>query len=1226
MTDPSSQPDLLARLAEEFAQRYRRGERPCLSAYADRHPELAADIRELFPALVALEELGPAAGPGAAPDPGAPAGPGAVPERLGDFRILREVGRGGMGVVYEAVQLSLARRVALKVLPFAATMDPRQLQRFQNEARAAACLHHDHIVPVHAVGSESGVHYFAMQFIEGQTLEALLRAKRRELAPASEPLAVTPPRGDDATADDPVGGAPGSPAGPPEGAAETRQPDRSPLSVTGPAYFRRIAAWGAEAAEALEHAHQLGIVHRDIKPGNLMIGRQGKLWVTDFGLARRPTDLGLTMTGDLLGTLRYMSPEQALARHGLVDHRTDVYALGVTLYELLTLQPAINGKDRQEVLNRIAFDEPPAPRALDRTIPADLDTIVRKAMQKDPDGRYATAGDLAEDLRRFLADRPIRARPPTRRQRVQRWVRRHRRGVTAAAAALFLAALALAGIAGWVLQERAGRLARTEEKVREALQESDERQARAEIPEALEAVARAEAAVAAGGGDETLRARVAARRRDLEMVLRLEGVIADPEYWDQGLEYHNAHHDRILSRLFAQVFRDHGIDVEKLDTAEAAKRLRATTVWVEGAAALDLWAQLMTSSGRDNGPSKRLLAIAVAADPDPLRVRVRQALARYDLPALTRLAADSPAEGLPPSTAILLGRVLVAAGRDRAGPGLEVMRRAQRQHPGHFWLNHTLAHGLETAQPKRWQEDAIRFASAALAARPTGTGGYSASQLLGSAFREKGDLSEAAAAYRRAVALRPGSAAAHLNIGVVLRAQGKLEQAAGAFRKATQVKPDDYVAHDALGGLRESQKRYAEAEEAYQRAIQVRPDFGPSHVHLAELRLKVGDPAGALRACARAIRHAPDFGLAYQTRARAHQELGQLHQAEAAFRKAIKVRHGMSPRYRATMRVEGGGHFLARAHCELGAFLQAQQRLDEAADEHRKAIAQDRGFAQAHAQLGGIYLQQEKPLEAIKLLDTALALDKDHSGAHFELGRAYKKLGKLESAAAHYRRAAELKPYQFWADIELGLIRKGQRKLPAAEAAFRRAVTRLRELSRESRKVKYRSALGAALNNLAKMLSERGDPAEARVLLTEAIPHQQAALKARPKDPDVRAFLRNHYMHLANANVQLRDHRGAAAAAAELVRLYPDGWQEHVRAAGYLARCAELAAQDEALSAGQRTEAARGYGDRAVVLLRQAAEQGYRDAAALRRPPFEPLRDRADFRQLLSTLGGSATP
>jgi serine/threonine protein kinase len=185
----------------------------------------------------------------------------------------------------------------------------------------------------------------------------------------------------------------------------------------------------------------MGVVHRDIKPANLLVDVRGKLWVTDFGLAHCQSQAGLTMSGDLVGTLRYMSPEQALAKRVLIDHRTDIYSLGVTLYELLTLEPAFNGGDRQELLRQIAFEDTRPPRRLNKPIPAELETIVLKAMEKNPAERYATAQELADDLRRFLEDKPIRAKRPTLVQRAGRWGRRHTSVIwSAAIISLILAA------------------------------------------------------------------------------------------------------------------------------------------------------------------------------------------------------------------------------------------------------------------------------------------------------------------------------------------------------------------------------------------------------------------------------------------------------------------------------------------------------------------------------------------------------------------------------------------------------------------------------------------------------------------------------------------------------------------------------------------------------------------------------------------------------------------
>jgi serine/threonine protein kinase len=422
---PDSVESLLGQILDEFLERQGRGEQPDVEEYAERYPLLATVLRQMLPALRLMQ--GPAGDLAAAADLSAP--PGYVPGYLGDYHLLREVGRGGMGVVYEAEQVSLSRKVALKVLPFAAAMDPKQLQRFKNEAQAAAQLHHQHIVPVYGVGCERGVHYYAMQYIEGHTLAATIRGLRRE----GEGIHMV------GSQDVPTGShsllALAPEATPPVGVLSTDGPTKQP------GYVRSAAQLGVQAAEALEHAHQMGIVHRDIKPANLLVDVRDNVWITDFGLARFHSDAGLTLSGDLLGTLRYMSPEQALAKHGLVDHRTDIYSLGATLYELLTLQSACPGEDRPEVLRQIERDDPRPLRSLNPAVPVDLETIVLKALAKDLDARYGTAQELADDLRRFLEDKPIQAKRPTPWQRARKWVRRHQAVVVMAGVATVMVLL-----------------------------------------------------------------------------------------------------------------------------------------------------------------------------------------------------------------------------------------------------------------------------------------------------------------------------------------------------------------------------------------------------------------------------------------------------------------------------------------------------------------------------------------------------------------------------------------------------------------------------------------------------------------------------------------------------------------------------------------------------------------------------------------------------------------
>src|SRR5262249_19834164 len=201
-------------------------------------------------------------------------------------------------------------------------------------------------------------------------------------------------------------------------------------------YHRAIARLGREAAEALDFAHAHGVLHRDVKPGNLLIDEKGDVWITDFGLARLETGDSLTHTGDLLGTLRYMSPEQALGKRGLIDQRTDVYSLGVTLYELLTLQPPFAATDKADLLRQIGGDDPLPLRQIDRAVPRELETIVLKCVEKEPARRYATARELADDLGRFLAHEPIMARPSSSAERLVKWGRRHKPFVYAAATVL----------------------------------------------------------------------------------------------------------------------------------------------------------------------------------------------------------------------------------------------------------------------------------------------------------------------------------------------------------------------------------------------------------------------------------------------------------------------------------------------------------------------------------------------------------------------------------------------------------------------------------------------------------------------------------------------------------------------------------------------------------------------------------------------------------------------
>jgi serine/threonine protein kinase len=398
--DPTDDPRVLA-IAQEYLKALEAGQSPDRSIYLKRHPELSEVIAECLDGVDLAHGVGRAMNAPPAPGIDETAAP------LGDFRLVREIGRGGMGVVYEATQLSLGRRVAVKVLPFAAGLDARQLQRFKTEAYAAAQLHHTNIVPVYAVGCERGTYFYAMQIIDGRPLDRFIRELRGDPEPQSSDSTINLKLGPTRPSVQPVSGGP----------AKTQGAAREG--------YRNAARLAVQVAEALHYAHDAGVIHRDIKPANLILDAKNTLWLTDFGLAHVAADVGLTRTGDIFGTLRYMSPEQAAGAKLMVDHRADIYSLGATLYELLSLQPIFPDADRHALLRKILHEEPKRLRQHDPNIPVELETIVMKATAKAPADRYSTAKAFADDLRRFLDDRPVLARRPTVWDRSRKWLRRH---------------------------------------------------------------------------------------------------------------------------------------------------------------------------------------------------------------------------------------------------------------------------------------------------------------------------------------------------------------------------------------------------------------------------------------------------------------------------------------------------------------------------------------------------------------------------------------------------------------------------------------------------------------------------------------------------------------------------------------------------------------------------------------------------------------------------------
>lgn len=485
-------------LAVEFVTELRSGRRPLVADYERRHPDMADQIRDLFPTI---EQLETARTHHEKSDTGvASLGPTKL-RRLGDLRIIREIGRGGMGIVYLAEQESLQRHVAVKVLPKQATLDEKYLRRFEREARTAGKLHHTNIVPILGVGEHDGFRYYVMQYIRGVGLDRVVQALRyrhRKLEKANDhhrPDASIPKT--DAlsiasamlcndfdaavsSSDSNLGAIDSDSV---DTRVETSQDDESssvshldatvPLQDVsqsngsrtdadesharppeGPSYVRCVAEFGRQVADALHYAHDRGVLHRDVKPGNLIVDSQGVVWVADFGLAKTVEHDDVSRTGDVLGTIRYMAPEQF---RGEYDARSDIYSLGLTLYELLTLRTAYDDKERRSALIAAAAEHNVVPPSrINPEIPRDLETVVLKAMSHEIAHRYETAEELALDLQRFLEDRPIHARRATAMERFARWCRRNPAlAATSAIAAILMMTVAIVSTTAYFRTSRA---------------------------------------------------------------------------------------------------------------------------------------------------------------------------------------------------------------------------------------------------------------------------------------------------------------------------------------------------------------------------------------------------------------------------------------------------------------------------------------------------------------------------------------------------------------------------------------------------------------------------------------------------------------------------------------------------------------------------------------------------------------------------------------------------
>jgi tetratricopeptide (TPR) repeat protein/serine/threonine protein kinase len=925
-------------------------------------------------------------------------GPGS---RIGPYKLLQQIGEGGMGVVFMAEQTEpVRRRVALKVIK--PGMDTRQVvARFEAERQALALMDHPNIAKVLDAGAtDSGLPYFVMELVKGVPITNYCDEHR-----------LTPQQ--------------------------------------------RLALF-VPVCQAVQHAHQKGIIHRDLKPSNVLIALyDGKPVpkVIDFGVAKAVggglTDKTLfTDFGAVVGTLEYMSPEQAEPNQLDIDTRSDLYALGVLLYELLTGTTPFERKRLRaaallECLRIIREEEPEKPstrlstaeqspsvaanrglepKKLTGVVRGDLDWIVMKCLEKDRNRRYETANGLVMDVQRYLADEPVLASPPSAAYRLRKFVRRHKAGLLTTTATTLVLVLVAGGI-GWVLWDRAaqdtarrlersGRLADTEKAVLPALAKAEQLSDQASgLPgesskeadaalvvwqQASDALGQAEVALHTGVLDDRLGQRVedlrgrivggrvwAEKRRT--QTLRREKLFRDLDdarmasatWIDTHFDYAGA------AAKYRAALAGFGLEVQPGQPEALAQRLRAEEPAVRDAliVGLDHWASFAKKPvGAD------LLANARAADQDVWRRDYRQAVVERDGTELVRLSKEARRLTMPPTSLELLAIALYR--NDRREEALDLLRWARGHHPTDFWIAFDLGNSLELATTS----DPV-------------------------------DLEERIGCYRVAVALRPNASVAHNNLGSALMAKKQLDEAIAEFRKAIDLDPKYALAHTGLGYALTDKNQLDEAIAECRKAIELDPKLADAHNNLGSALMAKKQLDEAIAEYREAIDLAPKYALAHNNLGIALATNKQLNEAIAEFHKAIDL----DPKY-------------ATAHFSLGIALYAKKELNEAIAEFRKAIELDPKNAQAHHNLGTALHDKNEFDEAIAEYRSAIDLDPKYALAHNNLGNALKAKKQLDQAIAEYRKAIDLDPKLADAHYNLGIALQAKNQLDEAIAAYRNAI------------------------------------------------------------------------------------------------------------------------------------------------------------------------------------------
>jgi tetratricopeptide (TPR) repeat protein/serine/threonine protein kinase len=1136
------------------------------AAYLDRACGKDRELRTMVEALLVAHHRRQPLLDMTADEPLSPLG-----TQIGPYKLLQQIGEGGMGVVYMAEQKQpVERRVALKIIK--PGMDSGQvIARFEAERQALAMMDHPNISKVLDAGTtESGRPYFVMELVKGQPITQY--CDEHHLTP------------------------------------------RQRLELLLP------------VCQAIQHAHQKGIIHRDIKPTNILVAEYDQEpvpKVIDFGVAKA---IGSPLTdktmftgfGQIVGTLEYMSPEQAKVNQLDIDTRSDIYSLGVLLYELLTGSTPFD-KQRlrsaalDEMLRIIREEEPPKPSTrlseskdslpsisaqrqteparLTRLVRGELDWIVMKALEKDRNRRYETAGGFATDLQRYLADEPVQACPPSAMYRLSKFARRNKGAIAFAAVVTILLLVALGGIIGgigWAMRDRAAvrqQIAMDDERralkfrteISTALDDAEKSFQQDRLPQATEAVRRAEGLLASAGGDDELSRRVGQWRADLAMVVRLEDIrLARAAENKEEVDWAGA------DQGYRQAFKEYGLDVETLPPAEAIKRLRTSPISGRLVAALDDW--FVTERHARVAGWEEMLSLVQQVDTDGWRNRFREAFRTQQLTTLEALARDEKLLTQPPATVYLLSLVLEESGKQSLA--IEILLAAQKRHPGDFWINFNLGNLLASYNTTPIQAaDGVGYLRVALGQRPESPMVH---LVIGFALWRQNKPAEAEAAFRSALKLKSDYARAHLNLGVVLGEQGKSEEGIAEYREAIRLAPDYGKAHMNFAYALEKKGELDEAEAEIREAVRCLPRDPAAHMRFARFLQKRNKPEAVQECLRNYLRLVPDDLAAARMQADVCDRLGWSLQQQKKLPEAARAYQEAKVSLQNALRGKpldaADNKMLVGVNFHLGSSLKEQSRWAEAIaafDDHyrlkpdslpselvkilancpvpehrnpRRAVELARKFVELTSRspwslqlLGWSEYRAGHWQASIEALEESCKLQRNNQGDPFQwyfIAMAHWQLGHQEEARKWYHRSVRwMESYNLTSEEALAFHAEAAGvlgiSLPSEElwAALRTAQEHFQAGEWTEAEEAYRRALAlepstaAAHQRLGEVLEKQNRQKEAEAAFREAI----------RLAPDEFAFLQFLSLRLTRQ----RRWTEAEPLCREMVRLQPDNPMTH---------------------------------------------------------------------------------